>query len=318
MRAARKGAPKSLESEQPFPTEKDVQLPERSEDLKSITTKDKQQNKLARCRLLEMVPRASLRPHPALVDLNLMPSREQVFEKEKVGRLFFEQPLLITKDNVIVDGYKRYLAARWQKIASLPCLRCDLTEDQALEHILANRTIFVRRNRFCDILIALKFEAKFREEARRNQSHGGKNKLLPNLARVEPCDCRKEIAQLAGVAPYTVAKVKQILEHGIPQLHDALRSNQISIELAWKLSELSASRQDIELTSGFRRKREAQRIRRLIRKQRPQSERTAEALEALGSASNKVMACPELKYLSSQILDVLARISVDLPERRIA
>src|SRR5271163_2466700 len=100
MRAARKGAPKSLESEQPFPTEKDVQLPERSEDLKSITTKDKQQNKLARCRLLEMVPRASLRPHPALVDLNLMPSREQVFEKEKVGRLFFEQPLLITKDNV--------------------------------------------------------------------------------------------------------------------------------------------------------------------------------------------------------------------------
>jgi hypothetical protein len=132
MNGAQKAAPESLQPEQLFPSEEDIQHAGRIEALSSITARVDQQVNIATCKPLEMVLWTSLRPHPALIDLDLMPLPEQILEKEKVGRFLFELPLLITNDNVIVDGHKRYLVASRQGFESLQCRRCDLTEDQAL------------------------------------------------------------------------------------------------------------------------------------------------------------------------------------------
>src|ERR1035437_7461651 len=45
-----------------------------------------------------------LKPHPAIVRHGLLPPPAQLTKLEKFDELFFEKALLITQDNLIIDG----------------------------------------------------------------------------------------------------------------------------------------------------------------------------------------------------------------------
>jgi hypothetical protein len=53
-----------------------------------------------------------LKLHPSLLKQNLWPTNERLLKIAKNGNAIFEQPLLVTQEELIIDGY-----ARW-KIAS--------------------------------------------------------------------------------------------------------------------------------------------------------------------------------------------------------
>ncbi len=61
------------------------------------------------------------KPHPSLLKQNLRPTEERLLALEKLGEAIFEQPLLITKENLIVDGYARWLIARRQQRSTMWC-----------------------------------------------------------------------------------------------------------------------------------------------------------------------------------------------------
>ena len=70
---------------------------------------------------VEMQPTDSLKPHPSLLKQDLRPTKDRLLALEKLGEAIFLQPLLITKEGLIVDGYARWLIARGQQRATMLC-----------------------------------------------------------------------------------------------------------------------------------------------------------------------------------------------------
>src|ERR1019366_10568679 len=155
--------------------------------------------------------RDALNPHPSLLKHDLMPTNERLLALEKLGEALFEQPLLITKQNLIVDGYARWLIARRQQRAMLLCFECQLTEQEALQRILQTHRRPEWLNAFSRVQLALDLEPWFRARALANQSAGGKGKGSSKLTEDRRLDCRKQIATITGVSTGNVTKVKQII-----------------------------------------------------------------------------------------------------------
>ncbi len=236
----------------------------------------------------EAVPRMvmrrtdALKPHPSLLKQDLSPTNERLLALEKLGAAIFEQPLLITQENLIVDGYARWRIAHRQQRDTLLCQVCQLTEQEALQRILQTNRRPEWLNAFSRVQLALDLELWFRERARANQSAGGKDKVSSKLTEDRRLDCRKQIAALAGVSTGNVTKVKQIL-HSVtaPQLIKALRSGEIRIHRAWTLRNLSVTKQVDDLDDRRYRKRSTERLRRLIRKSLPKNNPVGDSLHYL-------------------------------------
>jgi hypothetical protein len=177
------------------------------------------------------------------------------------GEAIFEQPLLITRDNLIVDGYARWLIARRRQRATLLCIKCQLIEQEALQRILQTHGRQEWLNAFCRVQLALELEPWFRAQAQANQSAGGKQKGSSTLTEDRRVDCRKKIAADAGVSTGNVTKVKQILgSERAPQLIEVLRSGEIRIHRAWKLSKLPIAEQEAALGYQRFKKRRGERL----------------------------------------------------------
>lgn len=208
----------------------------------------------------EMRPTDSLKSHPSILKQDLRPTNERLLALQNHGEAIFLQPLLITQEGLIVDGYARWLIAKRQRRAALFCQVCQLTEQEALQRILQTHCRPEWLNAFSRVQLALDLEPRFREKARANQSAGGKNKSSENLAEACWLDCRKQVATLAGVSTGNVTKVKQIRGSKMAsEVTEALRTDEISIHRAWLLSKLSVREQEAEL--GDRRSKN--RIKRL-------------------------------------------------------
>jgi hypothetical protein len=91
--------------------------------------------------------------------------------------------------------------------------------------------------------LALDLEPYFREKARTNQEAGGKDKGLSKLTIAQRVDTRQEVARVAGVSSGNVRKVKHILTHACSTLLQAVRTREISINLADKWSHEPHTRQ---------------------------------------------------------------------------
>ena len=70
---------------------------------------------------VEMRPTDSLKPHPSLLKQDLRPTNERLLALQKLGEAIFLQPLLITNEGLLVDGYARWLIARGQQRATMLC-----------------------------------------------------------------------------------------------------------------------------------------------------------------------------------------------------
>jgi hypothetical protein len=182
---------------------------------------------LVRCRVDQ------LRPHPAYASLDIAISAPELSALTERGDTAFQEPLLITREYIVVDGYDRWELAKRQGRPTLPCIEYDVSEQEALVWLLQKLRPSRGVNNFCRILLALELEPCLKQRAHANQRHGGLQKGSSNLTEAERLDVRAEIAATAGVSTGNVNKVKQILTDARPELILALRTGEVSIHRAW-------------------------------------------------------------------------------------
>jgi hypothetical protein len=142
-------------------------------------------------------------------------------------------PISITRDGTILKGHEVCELARRMGLERVACLEYDLDEAEALLWIIQHSHQDQELNSYHRIVLALDYEPSLRERARENQRLGGQFKGLTDLSEAQATNCRREIAALAGVSEGTLAKVRRLLQAGCPELLEALREREVSIDRAF-------------------------------------------------------------------------------------
>jgi hypothetical protein len=189
------------------------------------------------CRLDE------LHPHPSYIRNGLTVSASQLSALVDLGDLVFLDPVVITQDRFIVDGYGRVGLARRQGRLTLRCIEYDLTELQALHWLLQKHRGSKGLNDYSRILLALELESWFQEKARSNQRVGGETKGRSILTEADRVEVRAKIAEAADVSVGNISKVKQLQRTAIPEVLQALANGEVSIDRVWKWSKESPEEQ---------------------------------------------------------------------------
>jgi hypothetical protein len=174
-----------------------------------------------------------LRCHPSYRRHNLSVTASQLAAVSARGELAFRDPIVITRDRVVVDGYARWELARRQRREIVQCLEYELTEEESLKWLLQRHRRQAGLNSFLRILLALDLEGSLQEKARANQQVGGQKKGWSNLTKAQRVVVRSQVAAAAGTSSGSVTKVKQFLNSIQPELQEALRRGEISIHRAW-------------------------------------------------------------------------------------
>ena len=164
-----------------------------------------------------------LRPHPSYTRHNFAVNAWQLSAIAEIGDLAFREPLAITRERIVIDGYARWELARLKRRLVLPCIEYELTEEEAIRWLLQKHRRSNGMNDFCRILLAGELEPCLKAKALSNQRFGGRMKGSSNLTEDATVDVRKEIAAAAGVSVGNVTKVKQLVDIGHPELLEALR-----------------------------------------------------------------------------------------------
>ncbi len=181
---------------------------------------------------LIICPVDSLRPHPGYVRHHIAVPASQLSPLAESGYLVFREPLTITRDRTILDGYARWQLARLQGRPTLPCLEYDLPEVEALQWLLQKHRRSNGLNDFSRILLALELEPLLREQARSHQQLGGQQKGSSNLTEADRLDVRSRIAAAAGVSTGNLSKARHLISDAHPHVLEALRSGEVSIHRA--------------------------------------------------------------------------------------
>jgi hypothetical protein len=187
---------------------------------------DDVQDKLLTCRVDE------LRPHPSYARHHIAIPTFQLSPLVELGDIVFREPLLITQDRTILDGYARWKMALQRGRLTLPCIEYDLPEEEALYWLLWKHRRSNGLNAFSRILLALELEPWLKEQAKSNQRAGGQNRVSSKLTEADKVDVRSKIAAAAGVSAGNVSKVKQLTVHALPEILQALREGEVSIHRA--------------------------------------------------------------------------------------
>ncbi len=177
-------------------------------------------------------PVHSLHPHPGYVRHHItVPASHLSLLAHSEDRLF-DEPLSITRDRTVLDGYARWQLARQQERPTLPCLEYDLSPAEALHWLLQKHRRSNGINDFSRILLALELEPWLKEQARSHQQLGGQHKGSSNLAEADRLDVRSKIAAAAGVSTGNLSKVRHLISDAHPQVLEALRLGEVSIHRA--------------------------------------------------------------------------------------
>ena len=159
-----------------------------------------------------------LRKHPAYAELQLSVSAAQLSSIKRLGESAFKDPLLVTRQGVIIDGYARKEYADSLGISTLLCVELDVSEEEALRVILNKHRRSAGWNDYNRIRMASRLKEVVRRRARANQQAGGHFK---GSSKLTEANVRKEIARTAGVCEGNVTKVAQLC-NADPQVLKAL------------------------------------------------------------------------------------------------
>ena len=196
---------------------------------------------LVTCRLTE------LHPHPSYVLHHVTVPASDLSASVERGDPALLEPLMITQDGTILAGYARVEVARQKGLLSLPCIEYQFSEAEALRWLLQKHRPSSGLNAFSRILLALELEPWFKQKARSNQQAGGLNKGSSKLTEAERVDVTAKIAEAADVSVGNISKVRQLRRTALPELLQALRRGEVSIQRAWLLSKEPAANQREEL-----------------------------------------------------------------------
>jgi hypothetical protein len=224
---------------------------------------------------------SELRHHASYLRLHLTVPASKLSALAEQGELAFREPLAITRQRIVIDGYARWELARLKGRLVLPCVEYDLTEEEAIRWLLQKHRRSNGMNDFCRILLAKELEPCLKAKALSNQRFGGRMKGSSHLTEDATVDVRKEIAAAAGVSVGNVTKVKQLAGAGHPELLEALRDSEVSIHRAWKWCTKSPDQQ-IKTLRTYRAERGVSKsIRDLISRHKQKQPPTAPDLGSL-------------------------------------
>jgi hypothetical protein len=247
-----------------------------------------------------------LRPHSGFVRHKLAPSIDKLSALATRGEAAFQEPLIITQNGTILDGHARWELARRQGRRTLDCLEREMTDEDALLHLLQNHRGSAGLNHFTRILLALDLEPWFKMQARSNQQRGGLMKGSSNLTQAERLDVRAKIASAAGVSLGNVTKVKQLLLDPHLSILEALRSGEIRIHRAWRWSAHKPDEQCALLERFRSGKRMKATIHSLLSRHKPQPNSPLIGLRKIRAGLSALKADERLSDLD-QLLEALVR-----------
>jgi hypothetical protein len=188
---------------------------------------------------LAMRPTNKLCKHPAYAELQLLVSPAQLASIKRLGESAFKDPLLVTREGVIIDGYARKECADSSGISTLLCVELDVSEEEALRIILNKHRRSAGWNDYNRIRLASRLKEVVRRRAHANQQAGGQFK---GSSKLTEANVRKEIAKAAGVSEGNVTKVDQLCDAD-PEVLKALASGEIRIHRAWLWKQLTSQLQ---------------------------------------------------------------------------
>jgi hypothetical protein len=188
----------------------------------------------SKVRLATDRPIGDLRPHLSYIEHSVTVSASRLSLLADRAELALSHPIWITTDGIIIDGYARWQLAKHMGRESLDCFVYDLSPEDALRELIRTHCSSRGFPPFVRIELALDMEPYFQKRATSHQAAGGENKGLSKLAKAQRIDTRLEIAKLARVGAGNVRKAKNVLEHASPDLLQAVREEEVSINLADK------------------------------------------------------------------------------------
>lgn len=188
-----------------------------------------------------------LRPHPSYARHGLAVEAPKLSALADRGDAAFCNPIAITHDRIVIDGYARWELAKRTGLERLDCFEHDLSSEEALGELIRTHSASRGLPDFVRIELALDLEPYFQEKALVNQQAGGKTKGLSKLTIAHRVDTRREVARLAAVSAGNVRKTKYILAHAHGSLLQAVRTKEVSINLAERLSHESPAQQQESL-----------------------------------------------------------------------
>jgi len=216
-----------------------------------------------------------LRPHPSYIRHNLAVHACQLSAVAELGDLAFREPLAITQDHIILDGFARWTLARLQGRSMLACIEYEMSEAEALQNILQRHRRSSGLNDFIRICLALELEPFLKSKGRAKQQAGGQNKGSSILTKAEGLDVRKEIAHTAGVSVGNVTKVKQLIVTAHSDIIKAIREKELSIHRAWLWRKQSPKEQRENLWLNRSKRGIGRAIRHLLSPHLPKNSATA-------------------------------------------
>jgi hypothetical protein len=181
-------------------------------------------------------PVNELRAHPSYIRHRLSIDASRLSALAERGDLAFRDPIIITHDRIVIDGYARWELAKRTGRPALECMEHELSQEEALAELIRAHDPSRGLTDFLLIELALDLETHFQQRALMNQQAGGKGKGSSKLTTAQRVDTRQEVARLAGVSCGNVRKVKNILRHACSSLLQAVRTKEVSIHLADKWS----------------------------------------------------------------------------------
>ena len=251
---------------------------------------------------------ADLIPHPDLVKHTKGYTTQELTTLTERGEAAFADPITITHENVILEGYALWQLAMLQRRASLTCIVRQMDQETALLYLLDKNRGSKGIGDFARILMALELEPWFRHRAKFNQRTGGKYKGSTQLAEADRLDVRIEVAHAAGVSAGNVSKVKQIQQSAIPQIREALLAGEIQINRAAIWSRSAPSTQERRL-SDYRSERGIRRtIAVLLRKHQDRYPMLCEGLRNIQRGVRSLHNEPHLSSVLPSLRAVIEEI----------
>ena len=217
-------------------------------------------------------------------------------------------PVVISQDQIVLDGYAQWELARLQGRLTIPCLEYELGEEEALRRLVQSHRRSQGLNDFARILLALDLEPWLQERARSNQRTGGQIKGSSTLAKAPRLDVRSEIAAAAGVSTGNVTKVKQLVQAAHPNILQTLRLGEISIHRAWQWIPLSPAEQRAALQQFHSQRGVRKVIRGLVNRHRQKE-------PSISADTTDLVRL--LRALESETIDSVSVSVVDAPGRTV-
>jgi hypothetical protein len=249
-----------------------------------------------------------LRAHPDFTKHFPGYSTAEVSTLADRGEAAFADPLIITQDDYLLEGYALWRLAKLQKRPTIRCIVREMSREEALLHIIDRNRGSKGINDYVRVLLAFELEPWFKERAKLNQQIGGRNKGSSQLTEADRLDVRLEIGRAAGVSVGNVSKVKHILADAIPDLQEALRLGELSISRGARWASLSTGLQRSRLADGRNRRGILKTINTLLKKHQPTHPGVCEGLRDLQRGLRKLQHEESLSSLSEALGSVIRAI----------